>query len=644
MYPLSSMTSGHKRQNWPFALLFCCLLVGALLGRTRLAAAQTDALSVTITRPSEGETFYAGETSLLYSTPISGIVNSDNFDPEEIEIQLAIYQNDQPEEILRTTPDADGRFLFYVTVNPEGSSEAFGPDILYCGEYCHFKSEAALPSGATRLVVTATDPAGRRAESERHIIVDLSGQALVPVSVTLDGHPAQSLAGIPVSGSTWLYLWRARHHTAATNAAGEALVAVEALAEAPTRYTFCVEPSIVDGVLYESVAPVEVVLPPGATAGEPVNLTVSATLGQIAGDLAGGSVALDDSFRVAAIRLPSGSVRLTPVSADGSFSFTDIAIDRYLLAADNTALIEQGLHVNELPVDLTENVQVSVQMPVESLQGGSLRGAVLDAAGRPLPFAWVAAGNQVQSVLPDSGTYLFPNVPAGTKSLIVTAPGFYSKARAVEPSPGAAGESEIRLKQQPGTERVVWGSGEVLVPADSKVEVAGDRFILERGWLWGQGHTAESVFINAGSTTIAIERGAFALEYRPNLRSWFYLLAGEARVWSADDMTPLQLQANQMINLQRNDRGDFEVVAFNPLVVRALQPSYSSSPSPLVWEPTLKAQIRDRLARIGIGTAQIVTFLTYFLGVLSIAVVPLLFLYWQWRQNRSAMTRLRSEK
>ena len=91
-----------------------------------------------------------------------------------IVVTLAIYQNNRLMNSLETTPKEDGSFSFTVTVNPEGSSELFGPDILYCADYCHFKSGVSFPAGDVRLLVTAADPAGRQAESERHVITSYS--------------------------------------------------------------------------------------------------------------------------------------------------------------------------------------------------------------------------------------------------------------------------------------------------------------------------------------------------------------------------------------------------------------------------------------------------------------------------------------
>jgi len=93
LYALPPLKLHHLLRSQFLLLALSCLLTGALLGPARTAAAQAAELWVTITRPSEGETFYAGETSLLYSTPINVLVSSDKFKPEEMQVNLAIYQN-----------------------------------------------------------------------------------------------------------------------------------------------------------------------------------------------------------------------------------------------------------------------------------------------------------------------------------------------------------------------------------------------------------------------------------------------------------------------------------------------------------------------------------------------------------------------
>jgi hypothetical protein len=72
------------------------------------------------------------------------------------------------------------------------------------------------------------------------------------------------------------------------------------------------------------------------------------------------------------------------------------------------------------------------------------------------------------------------------------------------------------------------------------------------------------------------------------------------------------------------------------VVVSALHPD-QSSPLPLNWEPTLKARIRDQLARIGISTAQLITFITYFIVLTSLFIIPFVALYWWWKNKNQTV-------
>jgi hypothetical protein len=121
--------------------------------------------------------------------------------------------------------------------------------------------------------------------AQRRITVDRSGQAAFSLRVVLDGDSSKALAGIRVTGSTWLYMWRSRFTSVITGASGEAQSHVEALAQASTHYTFRVDPTVVDGVLYEGVEPVTVTLAPGATSVPPIALKVRSRTGQISGTL-----------------------------------------------------------------------------------------------------------------------------------------------------------------------------------------------------------------------------------------------------------------------------------------------------------------------------------------------------------------------
>jgi hypothetical protein len=55
-----------------------------------------------------------------------------------------------------------------------------------------------------------------------------------------------------------------------------------------------------------------------------------------------------------------------------------------------------------------------------------------------------------------------------------------------------------------------------------------------------------------------------------------------------------------------------------------------------VWEPTLSARIRDSFAKVGVNGAQVITFITYGLILISIVGFPFLALYSRLRwQNQN---------
>jgi hypothetical protein len=89
-----------------------------------------------------------------------------------------------------------------------------------------------------------------------------------------------------------------------------------------------------------------------------------------------------------------------------------------------------------------------------------------------------------------------------------------------------------------------------------------------------------------------------------------------------------------MVNLF-NDAG-LQAVPLDPVVVSALHAD-QSSPLPLNWEPTLKARIRDQMAQIGISTAQLITFITYFIVLTSLFIVPFVALYYWWKNKNQTV-------
>ena len=79
-------------------------------------------------------------------------------------------------------------------------------------------------------------------------------------------------------------------------------------------------------------------------------------------------------------------------------------------------------------------------------------------------------------------------------------------------------------------------------------------------------------------------------------------------------------------------------LAMQSAVVLGLHPELKQAPVAESVEPTLSARIQSQLVKAGIGTMQMITFITYILSLVTIAAIPLigLFLYRKKRRNTLA--------
>jgi len=607
------------------------LLVLTFSGHSLPAAAQNSSLTVHLEWPNEGETFYAGPTSLLYSIPIKGRVEAPGFDPATISVYLELLQDGELTGELISALQPDGTFEFFVTVNPDGSDGKFPAEHLTCGDYCHLPGNLDLPAGAVTLRVTAVSSrTDQQTQVERHITVDRSDYTAVPLMVRLADDATQPVAGVKVNASTWLYMWRSRSFSGISDEQGQALIRAEALAEAPTDYVFRVEPTVVDGVLYEGVTTAELTLTPGETAVSlPLTLTVKVHTGQLAGTVSG--IQPTEPMPIWAIRLPEGESYQT-VAEKGAFSFAPLPIARYLLVVDDATLTEKGLTGTSQEVDLLTDYEATAEISLTSATGSSVNGRVLDETDTVLPFAWITPeqSGSTQSALPGSDNYLLSGLPQKAVSLLVSAPGYYSRAIRVDLSSGSVSDADISLTSQPGTQSIPWGDGVVVVPVESQVEITGREIVLENGWLWGHGDSAESIVIHTAASEITVPTGEFALEYLSGKQAWLYLMDGRAQVRQQGDDSSFTLESGQMVNLFNN--AGLQAVPLEPVVISALHPD-QTSPLPLIWEPTLSARIRDQLARLGINTAQLITFITYFIVLTSLLITPFVALYYWWKRK-----------
>lgn len=612
-------------------VLFQSLLSVMLLpGVIRTPQESEKAIIISLVRPGEGETFYAGPSTLLYNIPIHGWVESDLYRSEEIKVVLTIFQNSALVSTHEIYADSSGEYKIYATVNPEGSTENFSAIQADCASYCHYLSELVLPAGEMTLKLTAVDPAGNQDSLERHIIVDRSDYAYVPLQIILEDSRSsgRALQNVPVTASTWLYMWRSRHFITSTDDQGKAAIRIEALAESPTHYKLRVEPSIVNGVLYYSDELVDVVLPPGATSGPPVTLDVKTRMGRINGKIQGIDESLISSVQVLAIRQSDGLFYSEGISSQGDFVFDDIPLYEYIIVPDldDGQASVQGFVPKAEAINLVASPTASIEFTKADIAGNVLRAEVKGDDNQLLPFAWATNEDSsiTQMVMINSGGFEIHGLPSQSMTFIVNAPGYYSRAYTLNPSSDESQTLSSVLVRQPDTRSISWGNGEIVVPPESVVEVSENRIRFRQGWLWGYTQQASEITIQHESANIVLAQGRFAFESLPNRKNWFYLIEGDATIHPTNGMSPVKINAGEMVTLIRNTAP--VPIPMNQIVITVLHPGIDES-SQSVWEPSLSARIRDYIARVGVGSVQLVTFITYGLILISIVGFPLMALY-----------------
>lgn len=577
------------------------------------AVVKSGTLSLAITSPAERETFYVGPESLLHSARIVGWVVDGDRSPIWLELKLEILRGTTVIDTVMTKPQLDGAFFFDVEVNPDGLSGNWIVEHTDCTN-CHYDSDVSLVPGAIALRVTAIAPGNRTVTTQRNIVVDYAGYATVPVRVVRADAPNQVVPGIKIDGVTWLYLWRARSFAGITDTNGETRIRVEALAQAPTEYQFSVKPTIVDGILYEGVAPVTLTLPAGATTAPPITLQVRSRIGQLTGKLNGN---LKSPVDIRAIRLPDGT-SFKAQTAQNEFVFDKLPIDRFIVVVDANALAAQGWQSKPQIIDLTESISAQLEIPLRPLEGKTVRGTIRDTERNPVPFASIANS----SVLPTFGEFRLRDVPTATKSLTVSAPGFYSQIVPLT----ELSSVEVMLVRRPETRLQKWGAGEIIIPSESTVNIQDHMLALERGWLWGRGGDQQPLVLRIGGVQIEIVQGQFALEHIPGQSTWFYLIDGKARVTQGN--RSMVVQANQMLALSNEMNSPIDL---DTVVIEAMHTSEGLMLDP-VWEPTLSARVQNDMARAGIGAVQTFTFITYSAVIILLLGLPVV-VSWRWRKN-----------
>jgi WD40 repeat protein len=565
----------------------------------------TQNLAVMIATPGNGEHLYdrQGPTVLI---PVQGTVYSATVPMDEIQVSLEIRSSSGNVNTLSTKPKADGTFSFSVNLRPDGNQ-------LYMGSFntqsncleCHTQAQAVLPAGDVHLVVMVTAPDGSVASDERVIVNDNSTVQMLPVQLLLEnGQPAPA---IPVQAVTRLFEWRGRTFTQASNENGHADLEVEALSTVPTIYQVSVPPVVINGIWYESVEAASVTLMPGEVDIPLTMLEVREITGQITGTIADAR----EPVQVLAIHLPDGASVSTQSSVQGEFSFANLLVGQYEIAA-----IEGG-NLQHVSVDLTQSPTASIELPSVSTGGTAISGQVTDVNGVWLPFSWVSANSTESETDVATGAYTLSGLPERAQTVTVSAPGFYSQSQGIYPANSTS--TDFSLVQKPETETMAWGEGEIIFPAETIASEENGSISFEQGWLWGEGQSEKPITIQLDDVTISLTLGRFALEKEVGQSGWLYLFDGEATVnWGTNG--PITVVAGEMIYIGEN--APIRAVKYDPLVVQVLRAG-SGKPVSDVWRPGLEALISAWAAGVVIFIAQAITLIAYVAAFLALFAFPI---------------------
>lgn len=614
--------------NWcPFfprsSQAFSPIASSPLLGPVGVPVVADD-VAVYINYPTNGETLYSNEKNLSPAF-VKGHVFSNG--ETEIAVQLEIWSGETLAGTLLTKPDQDGNFTFKIAINPGGAlivagAKAADPDCSSCHE--DFESQAFFPNGQVHFVVTAITVSGETAQDERWITVDTSGSADLEVLV-VDEETGSPVPHLPIHASTILYEWRNRYSNQVTDMDGLAKLSLEALSQSATPYEISIPPSSLGGYLYESVEPVQLELAPGATSHAPITIRVQKMRGQIHGEISGAQ--LSEPLDVWAVHLPDGAFQKTSIE-DNAFVFDELPNGEYQVFID-PAIEQLGYQAEALHIDLAKKAQASVNLNLIATNVSRVIGNVRDENGNSLPFGWITTASGQTGVLnPTSGMYTLSKLDSARTTLTLDVPGYYSQARVAEKSTSAL---DFDLVMRPETQTRAWGTGEIILPPETDFEENSAGITLHSGWMWGQNKTEDTLLLQVAGLQIQLMRGTFAVEYSPLQGGWLYVSDGEA-ILQTNDGQEVRVTSGQMTALSEQ----FAPIAvpFEEAVFIHLN-SRGESVLPHKWEPSLEAQIRDRLARIGINIAQSITFVTYSLVLIVIVTFSIWAIYSAWKRAKT---------
>jgi hypothetical protein len=302
-----------------------------------------------------------------------------------------------------------------------------------------------------------------------------------------------------------------------------------------------------------------------------------------------------------------------------------------LLVVDPKTLAEDGFFANSEVVDLVNSNSAQLNVVAQQLKGGISQGQILDERGNPLPFAWVSFDNQFVQNDPVSGEFSILDLPVNKTSAVITAPGYFAATQKLSFSGEGGTNTGINLIRRPETRLISWGDGQIVIPPETICQNEGQTITFEQGWVWAKGESAAPLIIKSAGFQIFIPGGSFALERMPTQSGWFYLLDGTASVQSDAGDKSIRMQSGEMVRL--NIGQILQPVSYDPLVISAIHFSNETPITP-VWQPDLFTRINDRLTRIGMGTVQTITFITYIVEFFFLLIILILSVNWLIQKNR----------
>ncbi|GAB1469677.1 hypothetical protein MASR2M66_05540 [Chloroflexota bacterium] len=545
----------------------------------------------------------------------------------EITLQMEIWSDGGLIGKLLTKPDQDGNFTFKIAVNPNGAvivagAKAADPDCSSCHE--DFESQSFFPNGEVHFIVAAITPTGEKAWDERWVTIDTSGNAKLKVQI-IDEETGSPIPYLPVHASTILYEWRERYSNQVANIEGIAELSLEALYQSSTKYEISVPPSSLDGYLYENVEPVFLEFPPGAINHEPVTIYVKKMRGQISGKISGAKPS--EPVQVWAVHLPDGTLKKTAVEKN-TFTFDELPSGEYQVFID-PVVNQLGYQAAPIHVDLTKEAQASVNIQLIETNTSMIVGQAYDKKGNFLPFGWITtASDQTTQLNPTSGMYTLVGLGSSRATLTIDVPGYYSQAKVSDKSNSQPNTLDFELVMRPETKIRPWGNGSITLPPETDFEESADGIALNSGWIWGQNQVEDILNLWVAGTQITLKHGTFAVNYSSAQDGWIYVSEGDAILRIKDGQEVL-VKSGQMVALSEH---------FTPLPVSFEEAVFfhlNSQTNPTFhnkWEPSFEAQVRDRLARIGINIAQFVTFVTYILVLIVITAFSIRALYSTWKR------------